>query len=118
LYPTPSWVQRNVLCSSKRLGSFVRVGGWEKTKRDNRGRSLSNVVCGCLVRQLLAHVPESVRQFFRGVVGLNGLGLDEDSGVATLDVGRGGRDGTGDVARSQDGGGSDDHQGNSCPDDL
>jgi len=83
------------------------VGGWEKTKRDDRGSRLSDVVYGCLVRQLLA-----------GVVGLDGLGLDEDRGVATLDVGRGGRDGAGDVARCQNSGGSDDHQGNCCPDDF
>jgi len=60
----------------------------------------------------------SLLQLLRGIVGLDGFGLDEDRSVATLDVGRGGRDGAGDVARGQNSGGSDDHQGNCCPDDF
>ena len=60
----------------------------------------------------------SLLQLLRSVVGLDGLGLDENRGVAALDVGRGGRDGASDVARSQNSGGSDDHQGNRCPDDF
>ena len=79
---------------------------WE-TKRDGRGGRLSNVGVRGSIRQLLA-----------GVVGLDGFGLDEDRGVAALDVRRRGRDGAGDVARSQNSGGSDDHQGNCCPDDF
>ena len=62
------------------------MGGREKTKRDGRGGRLSNVVCGCLIRQFLAHVPESVRQFLAGVVGLDGLCLDYARGVAFLPV--------------------------------
>ena len=59
------------------------MGGWEKTKRDGRGGRLSNVVCGCLIRQFLAHVPESVRQFLAGVVGLDGLCLYDNRRIAS-----------------------------------